>query len=59
MKISIKMKQEMAKKILIINVKELYNNNDSIMERTWSIIKDNHEQEGEMQFRCSVYKSFL
>ena len=32
------MKQDMAKIILIINVKELYNNNDSIVERTWLII---------------------
>ena len=37
------------KTILIINVKELYNNNDSIMERTWLIIKDNNGQEGGMQ----------
>ena len=35
--------------ILAINVKELYNNNDSIVERTWLIIKDNNEQEGGMQ----------
>ena len=30
-------------------MEELYNNNDSTMERTWLIIKDNHEQEGGMQ----------
>ena len=47
------------KTILVINMKELYNNNDSIVERTWLIIKDNHEQEGGMQARFSVYKSFL
>ena len=51
------MKQDIAKIILIINVKELYNNNDSKEEKD---LVDNQGQEEEgMQDWRSVYKSFL
>ena len=51
------MKQDMAKIILIINVKELYNNNDSKKEKD---LVDNQGQEEEgMQAWRNVLKSFL
>ena len=51
------MKQDMAKIILIINVKELYNNNDSKKEK--DLVENQGQEEEGMQDWRSVYKKFF
>ena len=51
------MKQDMTEIILIINVKELYNNNDSKKEKD-PVENQGQEEEGMQDWR-NVYKKFF